>query len=392
MARLSDLPEEVLAEIMSLLPPESLIQFKGVCKSWYVHINDLINEPVFVAKHLRNAKNNLSSSPLLHLKNLFIPFTSPRRTFWLTLANCDSDLHDTIPCLSQDVEFHTRRLYDKDFQLVSHYNGIICFSSYGKVILMNPALRELKIVPKSSFAEGCLVVGVGFGYNFRANDYKVVTIEYKKNLTGGFYKAEVYSLSTNSSKEIKLDAWIFSVPTFEYQSVYCNGVCYWYCYNYFVGTIISFDVGEEIFHRVPFPNNALNENRSSSLPKKGLKIAAWNESIAFFCYTEVHPLRIDVWVMDARSGGVEGSYSWTRHLTVGPLFGIKQPVAFWGDKELFMMTNDVRFLSSSARPRSEFTGIGAVIEIVTVREVQACLVKSLVFPIYSRILSPLEKA
>lgn len=48
--------------------------------------------------------------------------------------------------------------------------------------------------------------------------------------------------------------------------------------------------------------------------------------------------------------------------------------------------------SSAARPRSEFTGIGAVIENVTVREVQACLVKSLVFPIYSRILSPLEKA
>ncbi|GMN33000.1 hypothetical protein TIFTF001_003911 [Ficus carica] len=63
-----DLPEEVAVEIMSWLPPESLIQFKCVGKSSYTLIKAPMNDPIFVAKHLHNmSNNNISSATSLAL-------------------------------------------------------------------------------------------------------------------------------------------------------------------------------------------------------------------------------------------------------------------------------------------------------------------------------------
>ena len=42
---------DVVIQILLKLPPESLLRFKSVCKSWYA----LINDPKFVTKHLSNS-------------------------------------------------------------------------------------------------------------------------------------------------------------------------------------------------------------------------------------------------------------------------------------------------------------------------------------------------
>ncbi|EXB81013.1 hypothetical protein L484_003057 [Morus notabilis] len=49
--------------------------------------------------------------------------------------------------------------------------------------------------------------------------------------------------------------------------------------------------------------------------------------------------------MDACPIGVEGTCSWTRHLTIGPLVGIKHPVAFWDSEELFMENENCNLIS-----------------------------------------------
>ncbi|GMN31948.1 hypothetical protein TIFTF001_044637 [Ficus carica] len=125
------------------------------------------------------------------------------------MADCDYSLNSCIPCHDKDVKFLIHDMRQRCSQLVPHCNGIICVShDNGNAFLLNPALRELKIFRKSSAREGYRVNGMGLGFDSKANDYKVVTIiNDRYNLEeGANYKAELYSLSTDSSKEIKLDA------------------------------------------------------------------------------------------------------------------------------------------------------------------------------------------
>ncbi|EXB45762.1 Putative F-box protein [Morus notabilis] len=56
MARFSDLPEDVMIEIFSWLPADSLSRFRRVKKSWYTLISTLVKDPTFVKKHLKNSK------------------------------------------------------------------------------------------------------------------------------------------------------------------------------------------------------------------------------------------------------------------------------------------------------------------------------------------------
>ena len=55
------LPEELVKEIMSWLPPDSLIRLKVVSKSWYSFIKSLMSDSTFAAKHFCNMKNDMSS-------------------------------------------------------------------------------------------------------------------------------------------------------------------------------------------------------------------------------------------------------------------------------------------------------------------------------------------
>ena len=58
-----------------------------------------------------------------------------------------------------------------------HCDGIICLVCVDGTMLWNPALRESKLLPKSSFDhDGYMDIGkAGFGYDSLVNDYKVLS-------------------------------------------------------------------------------------------------------------------------------------------------------------------------------------------------------------------------
>lgn len=361
------LPEEVLEEIMSWLPPESLKRFKSVCKLWYVLISSLMNNSAFVAKHLGNMKTRRLSSPSVHLKNLVAinykeELECIRETYLLTFV--DDGLSDDpsnsyyIPCVAQNLEF-IMQLYDKDFKLVCHCNGIICLFSIDRddnIVLLNPALKELKSVSNEGRGDGSRhgTRLIGFGYDSRANDFKVATIKSlgEDDLDDyGPYKAEVYTLSTNSWKDIELNVEISYFTSYDYQVVYCKGVCYSYSWCWGCTIIISFDVGDEVFQIIHTPQEDQSVDEWDDLAE-WTRIAVWNESIVLFFYAQVDPIVIDMWIMDACS------YSWTKNLTIGPLVGISYPLAFWDDDELLMETKDgeIIFYNLPNRELSDHTG------------------------------------
>ena len=184
MARICDLPKEVVEEIMLRMSPQSLKQFKCVSKTWYAFINALINNPAFVAKHLENMKKKLLSSRFLQFSNLTTVDSLPleeqkgsarNAKHFLTLANDDNNNSDCIPCVTDDLIF---LLHDHnwmaDFFVVGNCNGIICLSRNlleDIILLPNPTLHEIKIIFDSRFRDYYKVRYMGLGYDFGTSDY-----------------------------------------------------------------------------------------------------------------------------------------------------------------------------------------------------------------------------
>ncbi|BFG36890.1 hypothetical protein CerSpe_231640 [Prunus speciosa] len=61
--------EDMVVQMMSRLPPKSLMRFRCLNKSW----NNLMSSPSLVAKHLSNSKRNASSTAFIIFKRLVIP-------------------------------------------------------------------------------------------------------------------------------------------------------------------------------------------------------------------------------------------------------------------------------------------------------------------------------
>ncbi|VVA12618.1 PREDICTED: F-box/kelch-repeat [Prunus dulcis] len=153
--------EDMVVQMMSRLPPKSLMRFRCFNKSW----NNLMSSPSLVAKHLSNSKLNASSTTCIIFKRLVI------------------------------LEDETTRI-DVD-----------------EVFLCNPATREFRILPKPylppilyvSETSECLASGLpktseildaGFGYDDKAKVHKVVRVKFVlalPDLNMIYSRAEVYT-------------------------------------------------------------------------------------------------------------------------------------------------------------------------------------------------------
>ncbi|XP_009344122.2 F-box/kelch-repeat protein At3g06240-like [Pyrus x bretschneideri] len=354
--RESETPEDRVVETLSRLPPKSLMRFKCIRKSWCT----LINTPSFVAKHLNNSMNNkLSTSTCILLnrcQNRVFPDRSWKpEVFWSMInLSIDSDDHNlhydvedvNIPC---PLEGH-------DFVEIGGYcNGIVCVLAWKTlhwiyVILCNPATGEFRQLPHScllqpsrsrrKFQLNTISTLLGFGYDCKAKEYKVVQViencEYSDAEQYDYHRialphtAEVYTTTANSWREIKID---ISSETYCYTcSVYLNGFCYWIATDE-ENFILSFDLGEEIFHRIQLPSRRESDFQFSNL-------FLCNKSIASFgsCYnpSDEDSTLYEIWVMDDYDGVKS---SWTKLLTFGPLKGIENLFTFWKTDELLMETS-----------------------------------------------------
>ncbi|PON70470.1 F-box domain containing protein [Parasponia andersonii] len=358
-----DVPEEVLLEeIFSWLPPESLFRFKCVSKSWYALINSLIKNPEFVNKHLRNIENNiLSPYTCLVFCCATTAYTRRRR-------RQPPPPQQRKPLRRRDLLrsltlFHNRGGYGSDdpnyvsevFRLPtlpsklnfarasgSHINGIICLAHDETIVLCNPALNEWTPLPKPCLDDGngggFWVRRVGFGYDSRADDYKVVRLGYegfgRNEIEYYRARAEVYSMRRDCWREVEFDGLELVCRPLIGKEVFCKGVFYWsICAR--ENIILSFDVFDEVFRWIPLPNNLL-------VTEEEVKLTVWNDSVALFVYHAIEiPKLIQVWLMDdCSAGGVNDSRSWIKKLCIGPLLDIDEPLTFLKNDELLLKTKD----------------------------------------------------
>lgn len=337
---MANLPEELVVEIMSWLPPESLIQFKCVSKNWYFLINSLIKDPNFVSKHLHNADNNILASRCTVFSCLKIyqtPVYNYKELFSLLSLSGGGggggSGNDKIRCFAEDLDLPIIP-GEKDMSCITarHCNGVICLADYYRtMVLCNPAMKKSRVLPKPNLVDRFVLQGVGFGYDSRADDYKVVRFGREMSV---YPRAEVYSLSSDSWKEIKIDSGTDYFPSLHIE-VYFNGAFYWLMSGP-RSMIRVFDMSDEVFRDVPLPDGVRTDKAHWT------SLVVWNGSVALFlCEGEKGvPSSIEVWVMNDCVGGIKGAYSWSKKLAIGPFEGIDCPLGFWnGDDILMRSTN-----------------------------------------------------
>ncbi|KAK9919989.1 hypothetical protein M0R45_028558 [Rubus argutus] len=380
--------EDVVEQILSILPPKPLMRFKCVSKQWYA----LINNPRFVAKHLSISMHNNRSTTRVLLKRLVDKDTDTnsetQEVFSLFKFRNHIDIdnggkHEHGHRFFSEVEDidipHSMSLKTRGstLHIIGHCNGIICLvpAVSGEVILWNPAIQEFKHLPPQPYLPDSPEIAVrpvgwpeglpflqyrhceymdalGFGHDPRSNDYKVVNIEflgvesppdgYDINLPP---KTAVYTLSTNSWREIKTfsletQSTILYPETFQ---MYFKGMCFWsgqerhkdiHVYDvmdeeFIRNIIILFDMGDEVFHEMLLPDSLYNPY----VYCYDMRLLVWNESISLFGLQNSSSYQwasFGIWMMD-KFGGPKSP--WTKHISFELT---ERPLAFLKSDEILM--------------------------------------------------------
>ncbi|XP_062151810.1 F-box protein At3g07870-like [Alnus glutinosa] len=260
----TNLPEDVVLNILSRLPPKSLLRFRSVSKSWL----SLIGNPNYLSKNLLN--HSILTAAATHqllLVKLTTPSIPQRQTYsflsYQTLAFA-SQTPQNLPIRSP-----------RGLSIVGSCNGLLCLFDYfsgGHIFVWNPATSELKALPCASNVDT-----VCFGFDHKRNEFVVMRTRYvpKRDpsvfiTNGGVLHlnrvAEVYRLRSGDSwRKLIVDGDVpdCNRPNSRSHWAYANGVCYWWTLRGVEDEkIVAFDVSEEVFRTTPLPDASVLGRRS----------------------------------------------------------------------------------------------------------------------------------
>ncbi|KAD4384141.1 hypothetical protein E3N88_24309 [Mikania micrantha] len=279
--------QEIIAEILSRLPVESLLRCRSVCKSWY----SLISDPHFVKSHLtRNTHHRLiySTVPKINLK---------------ICSLYDALYHNSVNALELDYPLKHPR---KSVWIVGSCNGLVCIAiEEDTLFIWNPSTRKSNRLPNcgSKSQPGCYVL-YGFGYQDSTDDYKVVEIScIFKDRAKYDTLVKIHSLKNGNWK--KIGAFPHGIPLDD-SGKFSNGALHWAASKDFGSSyswmIVSLDLANESYCEVLQP--AYDEG------DKDLTLGAIGESLCVLC--NYRGIRADLWVMKVY--GVKDS--WTRLVSI----------------------------------------------------------------------------
>ncbi|XP_059307008.1 putative F-box protein At2g02030 [Lycium ferocissimum] len=309
----SDLPEDLVMEILSRLPVKSLLQLKCVSKNWYV----LIENPVFIQKHLHHINN--PTSYFVH--HYFLDTMKSGFTLFNEQNQLVAKSH-----LYQDVLNTSTHLWE----VLGPLNGLfLLYNDQEEVALWNPATKEFKPLPISqplncpSFSLSSYKFG--FGIEPSSGDYKVVWMrDYWDVYSEDWHLPtiiSVYTLSTNSWKNFEE----FSVSSRDMVkssgNTYLNGFYYWRARQN--DKIFAFDMSNDTIVEIQTPK---------SFTSKQWDLSLFNDFIAMYIYEPISVGRetcIDIWIMEK-----EGY--WAKKARIGPFLNIKRSLGYGNNGEVFL--------------------------------------------------------
>lgn len=315
-------------EILSRLPVKCLLQLKCVNKKWYV----LIENPIFIQKHLHNTKN-----PTCYFVHHYFLDTMKSG---FTLFN-HNEQNQLIPKshLYQDVLNTSTHLW----QVLSPLNGLfLLYNDQEDVALWNPSTKEFKPLPISQplncpLSSYKFDFGIerplyklssykfGFGIEPSSGDYKVVWMRDYWNVDSEDWHSptiiSVYTLSTNSWRTFEEFRVSSRNVAKSNGNTYLNGFYYWRaCQN---DKIFGFDMSNDKFFEIQTPKSFISKQGDLSL---------FNDFIAMYIYEPIilgRETSIDIWIME------KNGY-WTKNMRIGPFLNIKRSIGYGKNGEIFL--------------------------------------------------------
>ncbi|RVW12234.1 F-box/kelch-repeat protein [Vitis vinifera] len=316
-ATLPHIPDEIILEILCLLPVKSLMRFKCVSKSW----REMISDPDFEKKQLAVAARD---SGEVYNSRLIMHYPS------MKLKSCP------LSCLfyepvghSVNHEYPGSELGAMN-EIIGSYNGLVCFcirdTENDIIFVWNPSTREFRRLPPISFMQCFHLVAYGFGYDSIADDYKVTRVGCYCIGRYYEYQVRVFSLRGNVWRKIEnFPCYLFT----DEPGIHVNGSInfggvgdsenyYW--------SVVGLDLASESYRMVPLPDCA-DPNVKPMIMALGGR----------FCTIFDNDEAVDVWVMEQY--GVKKS--WNKLVTV-PYFpdpmtvDCTKPVFFLRDGAILM--------------------------------------------------------
>ena len=246
--------EELVVNILSHLLPKTLIRFRCVSKTWLALIGtlDFISESILNLSILATKCQN-PNPQLLLVKSRIQPCCDKQTYSFLsydTLLNCGFRIPLNLP-LRPVLRHHWNHPYPTsylDLNIVASYDGLLClydYTGHSNIYLWNhfnaATLTELEVLPPMTRGHYMLNDKfVGFGFDSRSNDFKIVWIysdcvaECMARLTRKLYPGEVgiggegvgvYSLSIGSWRQVKHDPKMISgILPYQHMTAYINGL------------------------------------------------------------------------------------------------------------------------------------------------------------------------
>lgn len=246
MRSYSNLPEDIIVDILSRLPAKSVGQCRCLSKAW----RTLLSEPHFI-------RNHLHWSIILRQESLLFFSNSGGSLVSASLSN-DYHLFDQITISPTRLSFPGHPGFWAWFH--GSCDGLLLVGDKFKKFVVNPITREIREVPQSPFAlepHACFT-SYRLGYDSVHDDYKIVTLSSHvvNKFTGILVDCnemffDVYSLKTGSWK--RAESFPCDHSLIRYVSgVFVNGSIHWLAKTRDCKyAIMAFDLAEEKHHEVP---------------------------------------------------------------------------------------------------------------------------------------------
>ncbi|XP_065854729.1 F-box/kelch-repeat protein At3g23880-like [Euphorbia lathyris] len=255
----SDLPKEILLNILLRLSVKRIFVFKCVCKTWC----DVVSDPQFAKLHFEQAE----VYPLIRTSSLFcskmVYLVQPDKDdFELKLGMCDHIFFRSRCVCTVQVKIDTKFeilekqglfKYDKysQYGAINSCNGLLCLPNQCDKwlcpIVCNPITGEFIDLPLANKIRlSSRSICYGFGFSPATNQYKVIRMFRQGSHVSN--KAEVHILGTDTWKEIGF----FNQSTPKTFTTYLNGFLYWSSHLQPL-SVFSFDIEKERFGSVPSP-------------------------------------------------------------------------------------------------------------------------------------------
>ncbi|KAK1371767.1 F-box domain-containing protein [Heracleum sosnowskyi] len=306
MPGIYDLPEDLLAEILKLLPVKYVLRCRCVQKSWYY----LVKSDIFITLQLNYQKTPNNHHPkYLFFENAY--------TDVLTLR------YDDEQCQEYCKPKYPPGLSD-DFAWRALAYGLIYVSTMllagrdatQKIYLWNPLVQKYKTLPDSPLPFTFTDTqwnALAFGFLPETNDYVVVHIV-KPRLHLGRGEPDphsviigVYSLNTNSWRKICQDK-VFVRHINHFDVVFINGAAFWAGVSLKRRKIIlCYDTKTDVLREISLPKWV------SHIPDNPF-IHLFGQSIAYFVWDYGYDY-FDMWVLKYHS---INEFSWEKKMSISP--------------------------------------------------------------------------